>query len=69
MVAVMAVQATDKEHAVVGVRALRALLAAHRAAAHLTPAPGSPAPRVDHDLRQVTVSWRQRHDRAAVART
>jgi hypothetical protein len=28
----MAIQATDKEHAVTGVRALRALLAAHRAA-------------------------------------
>jgi hypothetical protein len=37
VVAVMAIQATDKEHAVTGARTLRALLAAHRTA-HPQPA-------------------------------
>ena len=40
----MAVQATDKEYAVVGARALRALLAAHRTAhPHPPPDPRGPA--------------------------
>jgi len=42
VIAVMAVQAADKEHAVAGVRALRALLAAHRAAAASPPPLDSP---------------------------
>jgi hypothetical protein len=45
IVAVMAIQAVDKEYAVAGVRALRALLAAHQAAnsAPTTPDPGGAA--------------------------